>query len=335
MSEQHQTRNSNPLNANLVAFILIINFIVIGGLIVANMPLPSPQVNGEAHVEVALVAPTATPQPSNTPLPPTFTSTQSPTERLIPSATPQAVSDAALSMEGHTAADYDPALAARGEPLFAQCAACHGADALGLPNLGKNLVESEFLHSLTDEELLAFIKTGRPMWDPLNTTGIDMPPKGGNPALTDDDIMVIIAYIHSLVPADGAEETAEIPLPPVVTSTLAVVPDVALPGGVQTTTDYDPAQVSQGAALFMQCAACHGPDARGIPNLGKNLVESEFLHSLTDEELLAFIKTGRPLWDPLNTTGIDMPPKGGNPAITDEEILAIIAYIRSLSTSGG
>jgi cytochrome c5 len=51
--------------------------------------------------------------------------------------------------------------------------------------------------------------------------------------------------------------------------------------------------------------------------------------------MLEFIKTGRPLWDSLNTSGIDMPPKGSNPAITDEEIRAIIAYIRSLSTSGG
>ncbi len=54
MSEQHQTRNSNPLNANLVAFILIINFIVIGGLIAANMPLTSSQINGESNHEVAL-----------------------------------------------------------------------------------------------------------------------------------------------------------------------------------------------------------------------------------------------------------------------------------------
>jgi mono/diheme cytochrome c family protein len=334
MSEQHQTRNSKPLNANLVAFILIINFIVIGGLIVANMPLPSPQSNREAHDEVALVIPTATLHPSHTPLPPTFTPTQLPTETLIPSATPQIVADETLSMEGHTAADYDPALAARGEPLFAQCAACHGADARGIPNLGKDLVTSDFLHSLTDEELLAFIKTGRPLWDPLNTTGIDMPPKGGNPALTDDDIMAIIAYIHSLVPADGAEETEEIPLAPVASNTLTVVPDVVLSGEDQISTDYDPALVSQGEALFTQCAACHGADAHGIPNLGKDLVMSDFIAGLTDESLLDFIKTGRPIWDPLNTTGIDMPGKGGNPALTDDDIMAIIAYIRSLSSQG-
>ena len=50
-----------------------------------------------------------------------------------------------------------------------------------------------------------------------------------------------------------------------------------------------------------------------------------------DDELLTFIKTGRPIWDAENTTGIDMPPKGGNPALNDDDIVAIIAYIRSLS----
>lgn len=38
MTEQHDPCGDHPLNANLVSFILIINFIVIGGLILANMP---------------------------------------------------------------------------------------------------------------------------------------------------------------------------------------------------------------------------------------------------------------------------------------------------------
>jgi disulfide bond formation protein DsbB len=46
--------------------------------------------------------------------------------------------------------------------------------------------------------------------------------------------------------------------------------------------------------------------------------------------MLTFIKTGRPSGDPLNTTGVDMPPKGGNPALSDEQILDIVAYIRTL-----
>ena len=57
---------------------------------------------------------------------------------------------------------------------------------------------------------------------------------------------------------------------------------------------------------------------------------SEFLLTVDDQELLEFVKTGRPVGHPDNTTGVDMPPKGGNPALTDEQLLDIIAYIRTL-----
>jgi mono/diheme cytochrome c family protein len=78
------------------------------------------------------------------------------------------------------------------------------------------------------------------------------------------------------------------------------------------------------------CAACHGPDAKGLPTLGKDLTTSEFAKEKTDQELLAFIKVGRPVSDPLNTTNVDMPPKGGNPALSDQDLLNIIAYVRTL-----
>lgn len=210
---------------------------------------------------------------------------------------------------------YDPELVARGETQFASCVACHGPDARGLPNLGKDLVTSEFVSAQTDEALVQFIMTGRPIWDPLNTSGIDMPGKGGNPAMTSDDILAIVAYIRTL----HAQNSGATPAEPVSNSALA----------------YDPELVALGERSYSLCSACHGPDARGLPNLGKDLVTSEFVAGLTDEALLAFVKTGRPIWDPLNTTGLDMPGKGGNPALKDEEILAIIAYVRTLSAGGG
>jgi disulfide bond formation protein DsbB len=80
----------------------------------------------------------------------------------------------------------------------------------------------------------------------------------------------------------------------------------------------------------MLCVACHGPGGEGIEGLGKPFTTSEFLREKSDQELVEFIKTGRPSSDPLNTTGVDMPPKGGNPALTDEQILDIIAYVRTL-----
>ena len=96
------------------------------------------------------------------------------------------------------------------------------------------------------------------------------------------------------------------------------------------TTAFQP-DLEKGKQLYLQtCSACHGPDAKGLPNLGKDLTASQFVKSKTDQELLEFVKVGRPAGDPLNTTGVAMPPKGGNPALTDEDILNIIAYIRTL-----
>jgi disulfide bond formation protein DsbB len=78
------------------------------------------------------------------------------------------------------------------------------------------------------------------------------------------------------------------------------------------------------------CIACHGPGGVGVEGLGKPFTTSEFLLTVSDQELLEFIKTGRPISDPANTTGVDMPPKGGNPALTDEQLMDIIAYVRTL-----
>lgn len=78
------------------------------------------------------------------------------------------------------------------------------------------------------------------------------------------------------------------------------------------------------------CISCHGPDAKGLPNLGKDLTVSVFLTDNSDEQMVAFLQKGRPASDPANTTGVDMPPRGGNPALTDTDLLNIIAYVRSL-----
>lgn len=93
---------------------------------------------------------------------------------------------------------------------------------------------------------------------------------------------------------------------------------------------YDPEMIAQGEQLYMTCGGCHGPNAEGIPGLGMSMVGSDFIRSQTDDELLQFIITGRPIWDEDNTTGIDMPSRGGNPMLTNDDILAIIAYMRSL-----
>ena len=80
------------------------------------------------------------------------------------------------------------------------------------------------------------------------------------------------------------------------------------------------------------CSACHGVAGEGVPGLGKDMTGSAFIADQTDQELVEFIKAGRDANDPLNTTGVAMPPKGGNLALTDQNLVDIVAYIRTLQT---
>ena len=87
-----------------------------------------------------------------------------------------------------------------------------------------------------------------------------------------------------------------------------------------------------GEALFkVTCPACHGADAKGVPGLGKDMTNSAFIQNASDAELAEFIKRGRAADDPMNTTGVVMPPYGANMALSDAEVLAIVQYMRSLS----
>lgn len=90
----------------------------------------------------------------------------------------------------------------------------------------------------------------------------------------------------------------------------------------------DPAK---GKTLFgITCMACHGPDGRGLPNLGLPLHTSEFVTSNTDQQIVDFIKVGRMPGTPGAKTMIPMPPKGGNPTLTDDQLHDIVAFIRQL-----
>jgi cytochrome c oxidase subunit 3 len=83
------------------------------------------------------------------------------------------------------------------------------------------------------------------------------------------------------------------------------------------------------------CRSCHGAAGEGIPGQGKDIRGSEFVAGRSDAELLAFVKVGRMPFDPLNTTGVQMPPKGGNPLLKDQNLLDAIAFLRTLMVAVG
>lgn len=98
-------------------------------------------------------------------------------------------------------------------------------------------------------------------------------------------------------------------------------------GGGSATTE----EAAQGLVQFRRtCAVCHGQNAEGMPRLGKNLHNNAFVAGQTDEALVQFLIEGRPATHPDNTRGVDMPPKGGNPALTNENLQQIVVYLRSI-----
>ncbi len=205
---------------------------------------------------------------------------------------------------------------ASGREVFRNaCAVCHGADGEGVPRLGKPLRNSAFVQGTDDAAMFELIAAGRKVDDPLNTTGALMPPRGAV-GLNDDQIHDVITHLHRM----------QDPNAPVVAVDAWDLAGVE--GGAQVALQLD---AHPGFQLYISsCAACHGEGAEGVEGIGLPLTTSGFVRAETDDDLVKFIKMGRPIWDANNTTGIDMPPKGGNPAITDDELHQIVEYLRAL-----
>jgi cytochrome c oxidase cbb3-type subunit 3 len=76
-----------------------------------------------------------------------------------------------------------------------------------------------------------------------------------------------------------------------------------------------------GKAKFAACAACHGPDGKGIQAIGApNLTDKTWLHGWGEEAIVAMVNQG--------TTNV-MPPQG--PRFTPEQVNVLTAYVLNLS----
>lgn len=98
-----------------------------------------------------------------------------------------------------------------------------------------------------------------------------------------------------------------------------------------TTTAEAGTPLAHGQQLAGQsCSSCHGQNFEGVDNLGPALTDNHFIRDHTDDELIEFIKEGRSKDDPDNETGLAMPPYGGNPRLTDDDLADIVLFLRTL-----
>jgi cytochrome c5 len=174
------------------------------------------------------------------------------------------------------------------------CMACHAAGVAGAPKVGDQAA-----------------------WDARMAKGIDtlvgsvnkgmgaMPPKGGDASLTDDDIKATIKFM-----AEGAKESAA--AAPAAPAQTAAVEEKAAP------KKKEPApEKSAGQKVYeTTCMACHLMGVAGAPKVGDQAAWAQRAGKGAEGLTMSVIKG-------LNA----MPPRAGNPQLTDADIQQAVAYM--------
>ena len=206
-----------------------------------------------------------------------------------------------------------------GEQVYGQvCKTCHDAGLAGAPKFGDKAAWAKVVAA---GDKLAFEHA---------INGIrGMPAKGGNSDLTDDEVKRAVAFMANKA---GADWTAPaVPAAPTQTAaasgnTAAPIaaanasPAPAAPAAPATPTTAAAAHPAiDGKKIYEGgCVVCHGAGIAGAPKFGDKAAWAPR------------IKTGM---DALYASSINgkgaMPAKGGNPALTDDQMKAAVDYMVS------
>jgi c(7)-type cytochrome triheme protein len=194
--------------------------------------------------------------------------------------------------------------AAAGKAVYdGGCVACHGAGVLGAPKLG----DAAAWRPRVAGGLPALVNSAR-------AGKGSMPPKGGNAALTDEQLANAVSYMvaQSGGFAAGAGKAAAAPVAkPVVTAAAGGDTGRAAVDAMGGKSVYDTV-----------CVACHATGVLGAPKLGDIAAwKPRIAPGLT--VLVANARTGKGA----------MPPKGGNAALSEEQLVGAVLYM--MYQSGG
>ena len=107
--------------------------------------------------------------------------------------------------------------------------------------------------------------------------------------------------------------------------TIALVGAAALIPVSVSLAGTDDSSFAKGKEVYQgTCIACHGTNGKGQIPGAPNFTKADGVLSQGDDVLIEHITDG------YESPGADMPmpPKGGNEDLTDEDIIAVLAYIR-------
>ena len=123
-----------------------------------------------------------------------------------------------------------------------------------------------------------------------------------------------------------ATETPDEPAATSATPAETPVVDLELPDGVTAAMVDQGKQIYSGAGI---CFTCHGQAGEGMPNLGANLTDGDWIHSNGSYDgIVGTITSG--VTAQQSTSGSPMVARGGT-NLSDEQIRAVAAYVWTLS----
>lgn len=215
-----------------------------------------------------------------------------------------------------------------GEGIYGNvCSACHESGAAGAPIRG----DEEAWAERAEQGFATLLDHA------INGIGA-MPAKGGNPNLSDEEVEAAVAYmvepVMEVPELGGGEEAAseETASEEGATEETAAADESEAAAEEQmaanedTASDEDAAASEEasggsdldGEALYASvgCAACHASGVAGSPVLGDSEAWAPRLEKGADELYSSAI----------NGIGA-MPAKGGNPNLSDEEVMAVVDYM--------
>ena len=233
-----------------------------------------------------------------------------------------------------------------GEAVNAQtCKTCHEAGIAGAPKTGDKAVWTSRI-ALGEKVLVQHAIAGF-----QGKTGV-MPPKGGNTELTDDEVHRAVVYIANQVGAGWKE-----PAPTAVASGAAapisaVTAAPVVPPGAGTATGAagtPAASARAGAPTTMAAVAPSAGTPASAGPAGAAKADGKAIYDKTCALCHATGLAGAPkfgdkaAWAPRIATGLDalhtsslrgknaMPPKGGNMALPDADVIAAADYMVAAS----
>lgn len=202
-----------------------------------------------------------------------------------------------------------PKVEQSGEQVFgAACTACHTPGALGAPKLNAKADWGSRLGQGYDTLVKHAIEGIR-----------QMPPRGGNPDLSDVEIARAVAYMANSGGANfKAPEAAAPAAVPATATTSDSKTAVAAPAVVAATSAANPAAASgKGEAVYKQaCLMCHASGAAGAPKLDDKAAWGPRIAKGKDALYTSALKGKNA-----------MPAKGGNASLSDADVKATVDYM--------